>query len=459
MPAKMVDLGYVSGSGASDATWSNYTWTARARQAGVSSLSDFLSNSSFQDSAFKQMTLLEWNRRISSTAKLSVGTAPDGFLVREGGLLNGAHFLGGGGLSKFVASGFTGKDLSKLSLILAQNGMGSLSALDTYVKKRIKDGQAAHREGEGAGAGAADGSMSVSGASLGLNCFANGIVDSAGEAVSSPFGVDRTGRASPGYHTGLDIVNSERRGSPMVAGLAGTVINANVGSVRGVTVEVDGGLMRYAYLHNESVAVRTGDTVAVGDKVSTMGDSGSPGAVHLHLMVALRSDVVQAAGESLGNVFALGNGFGSKSAPLSTGAIPTDNKTYIVVNPETFLNHRLSFQASVLAAYKSQGLIREDGMTLEPTCGPTVDALNSAGITASTNGGSTSSGNIGYGTQAVTSQQVVTAMATEEARDALMEYSHSSYYDLKRNANNVSGSSRRSAGWAGMLAAHMGNNY
>lgn len=457
MPQTMMDLGYVSGSGsADDAAWSNYSWTAAAQQWGINSMADYLGSKSFQDKAFRELTYKEWTR-ISDPAKATIGLTLDGFTVREGGLLNAAHFLGAAGLSRFVSSGFDASGLSNVSRIVSQNNMADVAALNRYVKGRIKAGRAAHRDGEGAGSGAAGGAMSVSGAELGLSCFQNTIVTPT-ESVSSPFGVDRSGRAgaSSGFHVGLDIVNAPR-GGPMVAGLAGTVINAEVGNVNGVTIEVDGGLMRYAYLHNSTVKVRTGDSLAVGDVVSTMGDRGSPGATHLHLMVALRADVVKAAGESLGHVWAMGGGFGSKGAPLSTGAIPTSSDTYLVVNPETFLNRRIPFQPHLLTGYAGQGLVRPDGKTLEPTCGPTVDALNNAGISASSNGGSTVDGNIGYGSQAATSDQVVMALATEEARDAMMEYSYSSFYDLKRAENNVNAGSQRATGWAGMIAAYSYN--
>jgi len=458
MPAKMVDLGYVTGRGrAADGAWSNYTWTAAAQRHGINSMADFLANQSFQDRVFKELTLMEWSR-IGHAAKSSVNSTVDGFTVREGGLLNAAHFLGAGGLTTFVSSGFTSANLGNLSTLLSQNSMTSVAQLDAYVKRRIRDGAGAHRDGEGAGAVGADGQVSVSGASLGLNCFQNAIVTGT-PAVSSPFGVDRSNRsgASTGFHVGLDIVNTPR-GGPMQAGLAGQVINADVGSVRGVTVQTADGLMRYAYLHNSSVKVKAGDAVAAGDILATMGDSGSPGAIHLHLMVALRADVVAAAGGELGRVWALGNGFGSKGAPLSSGAIPNNDSTYLVVNPETFLNGRIPFQGGLLSAYASQGLSRPDGQTLEPTCGPTLDALSNAGIAASSNGGMTADGVIGYGTQAGSSTQTMMAMATEEARDAFMEYAYSSYYELQRREKDISAGSMRASGWAGMLSAYTYNN-
>ena len=453
MPAKMVDLGYVSGRGrASDAAWSNYTWTAAAQAKGIASIADFKASRAFQDDVFRQLTLMEWSR-LGPLPKTKVGTVVGGVLVREGGLLNGAHFLGAGGMANFVNSGFTGANLDSLSTILSQNSMSSLADLDAYVMRRIREGQAAHRDGEGAGSVGADGSVSVSGAELGLSCFQVPVMDRAGEAVSSPFGVDRTGRASPGFHVGLDLVNTARRGSPLVAGLPGKVIVAAAGSVNGVTVQTADGLMRYAFLHNHTVSVKVGDEVAVGDQISTMGDRGSPGAIHLHLMVALRADVVAAAGGSLGRVWAMGSGFGSKGSPLSSGAIPTGSDTYLVVNPETFLSHRIPFQPGLLSSYASQGLDRPDGLTLEPTCGPTRDALAGAGITASSNGGATVGGAADIGSQLVGGQQVVMALATEEARDALIEYGYSSYYELKRKDADISAGGMRAVGWAGMLAA------
>lgn len=243
----------------------------------------------------------------------------------------------------------------------------------------------------------------------------------------------------------------------MVAGLAGSVVNAGVGSVNGVTVQTSDGLMRYAYLHNDSVKVRQGDSVAVGDQLATMGDAGSPGAIHLHLMVALRADVVQTAGESIGKVWAIGSGFGSKGAPLSSGAIPRDAETYLVVNPETFLHHRIPFQPGLLSAYAPQGLDRPDGLTLEPTCGPTAEMLSNMGIAASSNGGMTMDGAIGFGTQLISSNQVIMAMATEEGRDALIEMSQSSYQQLSRQSHNIGADRMRAATWAAMGAAYNSN--
>lgn len=259
------------------------------------------------------------------------------------------------------------------------------------------------------------------------SCFQREVMSANGLRVSSPFGVDRTGRASAGYHLGLDLVNGVGRGDLIYAGLEGRVVRSSGDRTNSVFIETTDGRQRIGYLHGDARRVAVGDTVMQDTAVITLGDSGYPGAVHLHLEVHVAGDVIASLGEAAGRVWPLQSResfFGSKaSSGLSgaslEGAAPAP---FYVVNPETYLASRVPFTPSLLTAYADQGLVRPDGLTLEPTCSPSPDTVFNGGM-ASTNGGDSSLGGwANFGTGAAGNTQTIANMASSDGRDAAIQY-------------------------------------
>lgn len=84
-----------------------------------------------------------------------------------------------------------------------------------------------------------------------------------------------------GGHMGMDLMG--KRGTPIFAIEDGRVIRAGVqgnGALRIVLQGRSGS--KYYYGHNSKHLVGAGDRVEAGEVIALMGDTGSPGAVHLH---------------------------------------------------------------------------------------------------------------------------------------------------------------------------------
>ncbi|HYD88407.1 MAG TPA: peptidoglycan DD-metalloendopeptidase family protein [Vitreimonas sp.] len=98
-----------------------------------------------------------------------------------------------------------------------------------------------------------------------------------------------TGR--PAFHAGLDLAAFER--APVVATSPGTVVFAGVRSGYGNTVEIDHGHgFKTRYGHLRDIQVRTGERVAIGQRVGSMGSTGRSTATHLHYEVWFRGRAV-----------------------------------------------------------------------------------------------------------------------------------------------------------------------
>jgi len=124
--------------------------------------------------------------------------------------------------------------------------------------------------------------------------YANDIIKLAN---SIPLGEPTSGWISSGYgsrtdpfngrrafHYGIDISNMI--GTPVLATAAGTVVfaGANGGYGNMVKIEHAGNYLSiYAHLHR--VKVKVGDTVARGDRLGTMGNTGRSSGSHLHYEV------------------------------------------------------------------------------------------------------------------------------------------------------------------------------
>lgn len=98
-----------------------------------------------------------------------------------------------------------------------------------------------------------------------------------------------TGR--PAFHSGLDLAAFER--APVVATSPGTVVYAGTRSGYGYTVEIDHGHgFKTRYAHLRDIQVRTGERVAIGQRVGSMGSTGRSTATHLHYEVWFRGRAV-----------------------------------------------------------------------------------------------------------------------------------------------------------------------
>ncbi|WJS87098.1 M23 family metallopeptidase [Paracoccus sp. TOH] len=478
MPQTLADLGYVSSAtGVWD--WDNVVFTAKSQAMGVSTINDFLTTESgrrLQDQAFDEFTLRNW-RSLSASTKGQIGKVVNGVLVTEGGLLSGAHFLGAGGMNNFVSSGFTGANLSNLSTILAQNfpSQQTLERLDQYVMGRLVSGAAAHggiagASGYGGSAGGAGGSYTVdqvaqaaaeNAGSVSGVCMTHPIMSTSGQRVSSPYGVDRTGRASAGWHQGLDLVNGVGRGDPIYAGVNGRVVVAGSGSGGNrVVIETSDGSQRFVFMHLDSVHrdVRQIGTVVTPDtQIGTMGDSGSPGAIHLHLGSLIEGSKLQGVGMESRIWESPGGWTGSKEKnPLTAdqvaSALPS---SFYFVNPEPFLPNRVAFPAELASAYASQGISRPDGLTLANNC--QVGSLT--GMPMASTGGGVSASELGTNPMGHLADVGYAAdMAMGEFRDAVLDLTKIAADEFTRAQLYSSSRSRPNAAWATMVSSTAGEH-
>lgn len=94
-------------------------------------------------------------------------------------------------------------------------------------------------------------------------------------------------------HVGIDIYAA--KGTPVRSSLAGTVIYVDtVGStIEGKLVAVRSGELVIRYLHLDTVSARTGDTVARGQVVGTLGDTGNASAPHVHSDISATDTFLQ----------------------------------------------------------------------------------------------------------------------------------------------------------------------
>ena len=94
---------------------------------------------------------------------------------------------------------------------------------------------------------------------------------------------DGLGAPRPGgrLHEGLDLMGSY--GEPIYAIDGGTVTRAEYQSNGALVLDITGPNGMFFYGHFDSINFGYGDKVQAGDLIGLMGDTGSPGAVHLHL--------------------------------------------------------------------------------------------------------------------------------------------------------------------------------
>jgi len=95
--------------------------------------------------------------------------------------------------------------------------------------------------------------------------------------VGDGWGADRGRRK----HTGIDL--SADRGTPIFAIEDGRIDRTKLQSNGALQIVMKGKSgSKYYYGHMDEVFISGGDKVVAGQVIATMGDTGSPGAVHLH---------------------------------------------------------------------------------------------------------------------------------------------------------------------------------
>lgn len=111
----------------------------------------------------------------------------------------------------------------------------------------------------------------------------------AGGQVSSLFGARRSYNGGPatGYHEGLDIAADA--GAPVVAANSGVVVLARALDVRGNGILIDHGVGVYSgYYHLSQIMVQEGQTVAKGQLIGMVGETGLATGPHLHWEIRVR---------------------------------------------------------------------------------------------------------------------------------------------------------------------------
>ena len=183
------------------------------------------------------------------------------------------------------------------------------------------------------------------GSALAGTCLTSDIMSPAGQRVSSPYGVDRTGRrgASNGYHQGLDVVNSQGAGTPIYSGSSGPTKFYHFGG-GGNIADVTSGDTRFLYLHMNTLTLKKGEvvskTVSAGDQVGTMGCAGMKQcAPHLHLGTLLKGSALSTTGT---NGRAWKEFSGKSASPMTADAIKAAlPAAWYYVNPEPFLPRQI----------------------------------------------------------------------------------------------------------------------
>lgn len=93
------------------------------------------------------------------------------------------------------------------------------------------------------------------------------------------------------FHAGIDFIGPNR--APVTATAPGVVVFAGRKGPYGRAVEIDHGLgVKTRYAHLSTIAVQTGDTVAFGRQLGTMGSTGRSTGQHLHYEILLDDEQV-----------------------------------------------------------------------------------------------------------------------------------------------------------------------
>ncbi len=95
----------------------------------------------------------------------------------------------------------------------------------------------------------------------------------------------------PRMHSGVDI--KARRGTPVKAAGAGTVVFAGRNGTYGVMVKIDhGDNLSTCYAHMDKSLVKAGDVVEAGQEIGVVGKTGKTTGVNLHLEVRINNKCI-----------------------------------------------------------------------------------------------------------------------------------------------------------------------
>lgn len=113
-----------------------------------------------------------------------------------------------------------------------------------------------------------------------------------GASISSTFGYRDFDGA---FHKGLDLAAGE--GTPTYAAAAGTVMIAGWSDSAGnwVVINHGNGLVT-KYMHHSALCVSEGQTVAKGQQIGYVGDTGNSSGAHLHFQVEVNNQAVDPQG-------------------------------------------------------------------------------------------------------------------------------------------------------------------
>lgn len=179
--------------------------------------------------------------------------------------------------------------IADLESQIGENAATLQALIEQAEAERIKQEQAAAAAAAVAAASSGGGSSYVPASSgnvvSGSGQFTN---PCPGGVVSSTFGY-RTFDNS--FHKGLDLAAAQ--GTPTYAAAAGTVIIAGWSDSAGNWVVIDhGNGLVTKYMHHSALAVSAGQTVAKGQQIGYVGNTGDSFGAHLHFQVELNGTAV-----------------------------------------------------------------------------------------------------------------------------------------------------------------------
>ena len=170
---------------------------------------------------------------------------------------------------------------------LAAKTAAAHEAYGTVFGPGVKDNSGKNKNKDGGGNSGGGGSSSSGNSGGGSN--SSGGAGGNGKGLFCPvanfYYGDGLGAARPGgrSHAGLDLMGS--RGEPIYAIDSGTVTRSGYQSNGAMILDITGSRGMYFYGHFDKILVGYGESVKAGQLIGYMGDTGSPGAVHLHLEV------------------------------------------------------------------------------------------------------------------------------------------------------------------------------
>ena len=164
-----------------------------------------------------------------------------------------------------------------LGASLRADAAAAHAAYGTVFGPGVKDGgDNGNGGGNGGGNGNGNGNGNGGGAGGNGDLYCPVANFSYGDGLGAPRPGGRT-------HAGLDLMGS--RGEPIYAIDSGTVTRSGYQSNGAMILDITGSGGMYFYGHFDKILVGYGESVKAGQLIGYMGDTGSPGAVHLHLEV------------------------------------------------------------------------------------------------------------------------------------------------------------------------------